>query len=71
MVETPASMADDSVRAMKAISVNGKRRTTKTHEDIQHCKPMRKANKTTGAVYCPSTLYAGCVSKRAPLTTSR
>ena len=24
---------------------------------------MRKANSTTGAVYCPAALYDGCVTK--------
>lgn len=31
-------------------------------DDVLHCRPMRKANRRTGAVYCPSELYDGWVT---------
>lgn len=58
IVDTPASMADESVSAVERISFA----PMPTAVYSQHCNPMRKAKSMTGAVYCPSTLYAGWVS---------
>ena len=58
MVETPASIADDRVNANVAVSILLSL-ATKPREYIQHCKPIKKAKRTTGAVYCPSALYDG------------
>lgn len=63
IVETPASIAEDRVSAVKDRHQRTCRRARKLGY-AQHCKPIRNANKMTGAVYCPSVLYDGCVYRR-------
>ena len=55
IVETPASIADESV---SAVSGQYQRPVSRNIEalDVQLWRPMRNANSTTGAVYCPSAL---------------
>ena len=61
MVETPASMADDMVNAeSKSIQI-----PLHNKSNIQHIVPIKKANKSTGAVYCPATLYDGFVTSNS------
>lgn len=52
MVDTPASIAEESVKANKKVIT----RTITNRKNLQHCSPIRNANKTTGAVYWPSAL---------------
>lgn len=60
IVETPASMAEDNIRA--------ERHACQQRDQMmravcsQHCRPIKKAKRTTGAVYWPSELYDGCVT---------
>ena len=58
IVDTPASIADDSVSAdegEQAISARLGRHLNATYY-LQHWSPIKNANSNTGAVYCPSAL---------------
>ena len=61
IVDTPASIAEESVSAVQGV-LAVRTRDRERGGSVQHCKPMRKAKRTTGAVYCPSALYDGWVS---------
>lgn len=63
MVDTPASMADESMSARRRNALEKEILSAVGY--LQHCRPIRKAKSTTGAVYCPSVLYDGCVTVRA------
>ena len=64
IVDTPASMAEDRVKANnKALSICNEVVITFARY-LQHCKPIKNAKRSTGAVYCPSVLYDGCVTRK-------